>query len=542
MTQKKYFLITIIFLMLLITMTGCTNNEIELPPNNDVIFQAGRHLRDDVYYRQFNTYYTLSDNIEFHIREDIYDEATAKTLYNTFLTDYNTAQSFLFVDTEIKVYIVEGTITGEVFVNQNKLYCTIENINEKSYLTGLVAAYFNIVEPWKIEGASQYIFGNDIDVSSLVSYYNDEDNLHTLSLFAGYFNNAFSDDNTIDVAKLTAMSFSRFLLDQYDIETFLSCSFTASYRQEWLNSISVDKDYVMDYDMSWLNGAIYSQSEKYPFIITTDNRVYNLSPITQGTDLLETPLSIIKCLSDYQIGMSNILSYIEETAPINYPQILSIWQSKIRYYFDEDLIISHAKITENGIYIKYPRYLFHETIHILVPPSSGTKELWKAEGIAEYLSFFDGTVNDLENRAYMSITLDSEQFAGDNRIFFESVKEYYLSNESYPHGTNDINFSLYYESIAYVTLTQPQLQITISEIASMSIAERIFNLSGKRFFEYHGNNLTYPEACFFIKYLISNYGLDEVISFCISPDTVDVFLNITYENAFEDFMTSLEND
>jgi len=451
MKIKKCISILLVFIISLLSLAGCS-----------VSFRQGVHKRDEDYDRQFNTYYISKDNIEFNVEARIYDESTARDLYDTVLADYNTIQSFLPADTPIKVYVVENTITNEVFVNENNLYCTTTDIANRSYLYGLVSAYLGTMEPWKIYGIYNYIFGDKIDTSSLADYYNDEENMLTLSLFAAFFNTAFSDENTIDIAVKTATSFASYLVEEYGIQAILSCGFSNNYRQEWLNSISVNKNYEMPYDLSWLDQAVYSKSDSYPLVITVQNHIFKLSPLTNETDPMNTPQLVIKVLSDYQVGMTNILSYIEDNAPTQYDKILSRWEDKICYYFDNNIELSYARPYVKEIYILCPSALFHETIHILTHPLVGEYEIWKSEGMAEYLSYFDDTINDRENAAYFKLTADNEQFVGDNRIFIDMLREYYLSKEPCPQSPTDINCFLYCEAIAITTLTHPELKITIA--------------------------------------------------------------------------------
>jgi len=291
MKIKKHISIILVFIISLLSFAGCTDN-----------FRQGTHKRDDAYDRQFSTYYISNDKIEFNIEARIYDETTAKNLYNTVVSDYNIIQSFLSADTPIKVYVVKETITKNVFANENTLYCTIADIADRSYLYGLVSAYLGTTEPWKIYGICNYLYEDKIDTSSLTDYYSDEENMLTLSLFAGFFNTAFSNENTIDIAVKTAASFAVYLVEEYGTQTFLTCGFSNDYRHEWLNSISVNKDYNIPYDLSWLDEAIYSKSALYPLIITVQNHVYNLSPITSETDPMDTPQLVIKVLSDYQVS------------------------------------------------------------------------------------------------------------------------------------------------------------------------------------------------------------------------------------------------
>jgi len=440
MKIKKILCFVLSIVLVLLALTGCVANK-------EVSFQEGVHTRNDGYDRQFNTYYTSNDDFEFHIKSSVYDEETAKSLYNTVQADFNILKSYFSIDTQIKIYVEQSTLTKDVFVNENNFYCTIDDIENKAYLYGLVSAYLGITEPWKIYGICNYIYESEIDTSILTDYYNDEENMLTLSLFAGFFNIAFSDENTIDIAIKTAKSFVTYLIEQYGMDTFLSCDFSENYRQEWLNSISINKNYNIPYDLSWLNGAKYTKTDLYPLVINLQNRIYYLSPITSNRVSFDTPQSVIKALCDYQVGMANILSYIQANAPTQYANVLSNWESKITYYFYESSGKSHASTSTNEIFITQLRALFHESIHILVHPLVGQSEAWKGEGIAEYLSFLDGTINDLENIAYLYLTVDTEELVGDDLIFINMIREYYFSKAPYPQGPDDTNHALFYESI-----------------------------------------------------------------------------------------------
>lgn len=538
MSSKKYLVILIF--VLLCTLSSCSSS---------VVFENGKHERDDNYTSAFNTYYTICNNIEFNVEEKIFDQEFATNLYNKVLTDYHTINNSFGIESALKIFVVEATITGEIYSNKGELFCTAQAINNQSYRSSLISAYLKITEPWQITGAYEYVYGESIDNSSLLKeYYDNEDNLMTLSLFAAYFNNGFSDENTIAFADRTAISFTKYLINQYDVETFLSCENSVYYRQQWLNIIGVNKNYDMPYNLDWLDGALYSHSNEYPLIIITNNRIYNLSPISESisstgyilTDSFDTPELIIKRISDYNSSILDVLSYIRDNAPVNYPQILSIWESTIYYYFDDGFSHSYAVPLQKEVYLKETGDFLHETIHILIPEVTGEKQIWKTEGIAEYFYCLSNVLTARKIRSYQSLILDSEVFDGDNRLFLESVQNYYLLNKPYPLSSEDFDYALFYEAIAVTTLTQSELNITNTPVAVLSVADwrNISVYQG-----YPGNNLTYPEAFLLAKYITDIYGLDLMISLCLnsSPYSFEQTLNITYDEISANFMASVLN-
>jgi len=265
-----------------------------------------------------------------------------------------------------------------------------------------------------------------------------------------------------------------------------------------------------------------------------------LSPISSYVDSFDTPQSVIKALCDYQVGMSNILSYIQANAPMQYANVLSNWESKISYYFYESSGKSHAFSSTNEIFITQLNAVFHETIHILVHPLVGQGEAWKGEGIAEYLSFLDGTINKLEYIAYSYLTADTEGLEGNDLIFVNMIREYYFSKAPYPQGLDDTDYSLFYKAGATITLTNPELanselKITISRLFTESFKESRDYLNDD-----FGNDLTYPKAYLFTKYLIDMYDLDTMLSCCFNEQTFEEAFGKTKEEAFADFMATLK--
>jgi len=538
---KKYTFLT---LLLLFSLFGCfedTTVETTMATTSlpEITFQTGRHIADESYYDTFNLYYYETDFIKFYVQSNVFDLASAITLFEKVEDDYNAVRLVFNIQPVIIIYVVDELGPTGILGTNGEVFCLVDDITGGSFRSVFVSQFLGgMTEPWKMIGASELVFGLIPEEQMLLTYYSSNENIMTLSLFAGYFYEAFSDIDTLQMAQLTAISFTQYLISHYGTEVFLSCQLNDEYRQEWLSSIGSDLQYHFDYNLSFLDGAIYSSSESYPLIIKTEHKDYYLSVMEKT---LDSPEKIMEMFSNFGVGMESVLSSIETNSIQYYAQITSAWNSNvISYYFNEDLPTSYADTFHRSIYLQSPMSIIHETIHMLIPIEVGNPQIWQYEGISTFFSFF-GNQNscDLEPY-YLYLTLDSQLLSGDDKVFLEELQNYYLQQEPMPFTLDDFNYQVFYEAMAVVPIVNPDINITEPKIALYSISMWRYELFHSIIANDQGNDLTYPQAYLFTEYMIETYGLDTFLSYCLTPlTTFDEIFGISFENAFIDFSSSL---
>ncbi len=496
-------------------------------------------------YGSINAVSLKRGSITLYVEDKVFDtKKQTEQAYGIIKDDYDLLKAAFGLKTKIKVYVLAKEHVlgsrGGIYMN-GALYCTYDALINGDYLPFLSGAYLKTSQPWKQLGAYGYVFGREDDqASALRSYYQNEQNLLALSLFAAYFNESFADYQEIEYAESTAVALSRFIIDNYGKNEFLSAGLT-DFRQEWLDSLGVNATFAVDYDLCWLEDAEYSEKWlSYPLVISTENRAYNLSPISTEYGYhefgLDTPALVLRHLCTYKEQMDAIMNYIRQNAPQSYKAILKRG-NKIEYYISEREIMTGSVIEDNTVYLKEIGELIHETMHVITSVKDHYAGAWLSEGIAEYFSrFIVRSETEFDKRLYL--TLDSS-LADDVLLDFrQKCNQYYTEKGGKATSYEVFDRALYEEAVAYATFTHPEYKNTLSgfSFGTASVADRTNRpISG-----YEGNDLTYPEAYLFTKYLINEYGLDTVLSVLLSDSySFEKAFGKTYGNAMNEFKLSL---
>ena len=464
-------------------------------------------------------------------------------LFDVIEKDYQTLESALNLKSDVKVAI----ISDEYILSSNNgfiyhdgiVLCNLGAFENGKYKTALTGAYMKTTETWKQVAATHYYFnkGASVDISKLKDYYAQNEDDLLLTLFQGYFNASFASDEVIDIANMTAVSLGKYIIDNYSFDDFLNASLT-DYRCEWLSQNGINTSFDVPFDLSWLSGAVYSQKLlQYPLVIETKNRVYYLDSFhaERNSATFDHPRAVIEHLSNGNAGVNKVLEYIKSNATKNTSDtIQKNAEAKIEYYISSDEIGTEADVNNKKVYLKDPSEFVHETAHILTLNNNRVDGAWLAEGIAEYLSReISGVTSDVDYRMYHSFV--ASDVTVDLKSFVEDVKTQYKSSGGSFDSFDVFEFYLLEQSIAYVTLTKPEYKHKIKfPYATTSVKDLRYSSSGDK-----GNNLTYPESYLFVKYLINEYGLNNVLNCCLTYDLEQSF-NETYDVLYSNFIKAIQ--
>lgn len=464
-------------------------------------------------------------------------------LFDVIEKDYQTLESALNLKSDVKVAI----ISDEYILSSNNgfiyhdgiVLCNLGAFENGKYKTALTGAYMKTTETWKQVAATHYYFNDEIsvDISKLKDHYAQNEDDLLLTLFQGYFNASFASDEVIDIADMTAVGLGKYIIDNYSFDDFLNASLT-DYRCEWLSQNGINTSFDVPFDLSWLSGAVYSQKLlQYPLVIETKNRVYYLDSFhsERSSATFDHPRAVIEHLSNGNAGVNKVLEHINSNATKNTSDtILKNADAKIEYYISSDEIGTEADVNNKKVYLKDPSEFVHETAHILTMNNNRVDGAWLAEGIAEYLSReISGVTSDVDYRMYHSFV--ASDVTVDLKSFVEDVKTQYKSSGGSLDSFDVFEFYLLEQSIAYVTLTKPEYKHKIKfPYATTSVKDLRYSSSGDK-----GNNLTYPESYLFVKYLINEYGLNNVLNCCLTYDLEQSF-NETYDVLYSNFIKAIQ--
>lgn len=529
--NKVFILLSLIMLIIFSggLLSACSNNS----------YVEGSYETVDG-YGNITANVLTKNNITLHMENKVEtSKEVIDEIFATIETDYNTLQSVWNRKTKIKIYIIEDTyilgVNHGAYINGN-IICNIDVINDGSYKLFLTAAYLNTTETWKQYAACQYAFSfSDIEDIDFKDYYADNANLLSLTLFTAYFNENFSDKDTISIAKQTAYSFGNFVLTNYDLKKFLAADLL-QYRQEWLDSIQCNQCFDIPYDLSWLDGAQYSQKLfQYPIVITTSNRTYYLDNFynARPTASFDTAERVLCHLSQGYSESLKILEHIRINAPKNYSSVSKKFKSKIEYFISDRELRTQCDMDRSTIYLLDPSEYIHETIHIISLSENPTDAAWLCEGIAEYFARSVSTqLADINYRFYESFSLTN--LSGKLKEFVDAVNAKYINMGGNYSDIETFDFAILEEAIGITTLTFPQYK---SQITFPYATNSIYYTYSKASYT-DENKLTYPEAFAFTKYLIDTYGLDKVLQCCSSYNFEKIF-GKSFNDVFSKFYAEI---
>lgn len=525
MRKRLIWIICLSLLFCLIVFSACSNDK-------SYKTNVQEYIPD---YKNTTCNILKDKNIELHVENSVSNSKDEiSDLMNLMQDDYFTLTSVFNLGTQIKCYIIadEYILGNDKAVYQNDvLICNESAVKSGSYRKSFAGAYIQSTEYWKQYGAYGYAFNCKYSNEELKEYYASDKDLE-LTLFSAYFIGAFN--NNTDNAIKTAYSFSNFVISTYGYKNFINANLT-DYKTEYLSFLGVNRDFNIPFDLSWLDGAIYSQKFlSYPLVISTANRVYNLDAFSskRETASFDTPERVLYHLSAGNAECGKILNYIKSNAPDSFDLVNQKYSDNLEYFISDREIKTCCDVNNRKIYLLDPSEYVHETIHAVTLKSNPTDEAWIGEGVAEYLSrYVSKHISDIDNRFYLSFT--DKTLTGDIADFVNTVNTLFEKNGGKFDTLSEFDFALIEKCIGETTLKDSGYKSRIKfPYATNAICE-IYSCTSK-----DGNVLTYPEAYAFTCYLIEKYGFSNVLKCCINYNFDGVF-GSNYNIVMDEFMKSI---
>ena len=503
-------------------------------------FSSGCYTGDD--YKSFQTKYinflkTMCRNNHWQLvnvgRNHYCFSAFIKSAENKCVYVSISDVRYLSARRKTKRTIADEYILGnDKAVYQNEvLICNESAVKSGGYRKAFAGAYIQSTEYWKQYGAYAHAFNCEYSNEEIKEHYANDKDLE-LTLFSAYFIDDFN-DNTDNAIK-TAYSFSNFVISTYGYKNFINANLT-DYRTEYLSFLGINREFNIPFDLSWLDGAIYSQKFlSYPLVISTANRVYNLDAFSskRETASFDTPERVLYHLSAGNAECSKILNYIKMNATDSYNFVNQRYSDSLEYFISDSEIKTCCDVNNRKIYLHDPSEYVHETIHAVTLKSNPTDEAWIGEGVAEYLSrYVSKHISDINNRFYLSFT--DKTLTGGIADFVNTVNTRYQNNGSTFDTLSEFDFALIEKCIGEITLKDSSYKSRITFPYATNAICKIYSCTSKG-----GNVLTYPEAYAFTYYLIEKYGFNNVLNCCINYNFDGVF-GSNYNIVMDEFMKSI---
>jgi hypothetical protein len=530
----KRLMMAALLLLLVLFCSACAGNEPEI--------QDGAHPRESQYRAEFETKDHDFDGWSLHIQEDLFDAELANTISEQIESDFDVLKGAAGTAVqEITIYIVDETINGKPQVVDQELFCTREDIASGTYRQFFIQAALGVTCDWESFGLTQYLYEasgmESIDQAALEEYYSDASHLATLSLNPAYFSSAFSDAETIQIAQDTATALVGYIIETSSLQELLTMDDFSTSRQAWLNAIGVTDsiaDLYLDTDQMQVE---YSAS--YPFILKYENFTFYFEP----TDWLTDADAVYHFLRDLFRGYDQMLTTIQTDEPEAYEMISENVKLPISIYFANSDTGNSETYSGQKIILTSSLDVWHEIGHIWSP--RWTDAYWASEGVADLFSEFSGCeLISYEESSFLIDFLRDESYAKQyskmEQQFRNEVLAYCAVDDFNLNDGDEWNFSTLKEIMGAVTLVHPEIQTEIT-VASWSVLET--NGGQKTENErdlIDPNNMTYPEALVFVKYLSEEYGLERVISIVQEGTSFETAFGVDYETALQACIDALK--
>lgn len=475
------------------------------------------------------------------VQKDIYEEARAQASWDTIMADLQALSSATEITLDdfkpITIYLVKGTPTG-VERYENRLYCTMTDVESGAYRVALISAALGTEEYWKAYGVASYLRGDKADEARLKAAYEQAYSLDGLSLFISYFNETFASEEEIHLAEQTAMAVARYVLENHGGKALVEED-CINYRQEWLTSLGIDRVYDDPLYVD-LQDYRFSSSTQYPLIATNSHEhAFYILPLRD----IQTAEDVRHFLYDAAAGTKAILAFVKEQAPEFYETINNFYKGKLNIYCNTERT-SRADYYQRAVWLQTGSAYPHEIGHILIPPPSDhySESSWHYQGICDYFSEILCPTYSQMNRYLNALSLygetgdaegEGKSTNADYRKFMARVTEIYLNNAELPSSIEELDKRLFLQSQALVPMRYPD------EVGGCVLSWPHYMAWGGK--NVQGNELTSLQGCSFAMYLIDQYSLSAYLRYC-GKISFDEAFGISYEQAKADWLDALMSE
>ena len=534
--KKGLFCVSII--ILLAGLAGCAAS--------GAVFQEGNHDREAGYEAVFKTRCAERQGLTVHVKNNIFQEEEAVALFDRISGDYETIRKTTEgAQGEVTVYIVENTLSGIPQTIENKVFCTLSDVESGAYRECLTGACFRAESIWKRIGLAALFFdegkNGEEEKEALREFYKQPEHYSVLSMHPIYFTEAYAKDGLVQTACATAYALTKYMTDEIGLEEFIKAEELTEYCRGWLEELGLEVSGELPDDR--FQGIKCSRSDKYPVIMEYGNNTFCLQPV----DWLQAADEVYCFFRDLTEGYEQLLNSIESEYPEVSLMLKDALNTPMWFYFqDSDVDLSHA--TEDmQVHLNKFEAVFHEMFHNVIPVLDWEYH-WYYEGLVTFLTH--KTYNyylkeEKKEKFFQALTKGKiyEEVSEQDKKFFDCTAEIYESYTSLPDCASELDSFVWYQSIGRVKLLHPELTTELAAV-SISVAERALRskldkddprLQG-------GNGLSYPEAMIYIEYLAKQYGLDTVVSVALGEETFSEAFHGDFETILARVIASLTDE
>lgn len=505
---------------------------------SEALFSPGETHTSTLDFRQyFETISATQGACTMSIRQDIYQEDQAQKLWKIVQYDLQALSSLVEMEAEqfepFTIFVVQETFLG-VERYDDRLYCTAGDIESGAYRQALTGVALGIEEYWKTLGLQNCLLDTSVDIVQLKAAYEQASDLDRLSMFISYFTEPFASAEESALAQQTATAITRYILEHYGIDALVGKDDIA-YKQEWLQSIGVDRIYSDPYAQV-LQDYRFTKANGYALVaITSLNHRFYLQPVED----MQTARDVRIFLYEAAAYSQSLLDLFQEEAPDYYKTVKSRWEGQLNIFCNTGGG-SYVQPTARKVKLQLSYAYMHELTHILHPTPKNIRyatEILPYEGLCEYVSslfpFYSNTRMCYEDvlckyQHTGDAAGEGKSSNADNRKYWARVTEIYLANAEMPASIEEMDMALF---------------IHAQVLAPMRYAEELKNsvwsypldrLDSSGFTSFQAGNFT--------GYLIRQSSLNTYLDYCAGVKTFEQAFGLSFEEAKENWYTYVEKD
>lgn len=505
---------------------------------SEALFSPGETHTSTLDFRQyFETISATQGACTMSIRQDIYQEDQAQKLWKIVQYDLQALSSLVEMEAEqfepFTIFVVQETFLG-VERYDDRLYCTAGDIESGAYRQALTGVALGIEEYWKTLGLQNCLLDTSVDIVQLKAAYEQASDLDRLSMFISYFTEPFASAEESALAQQTATAITRYILEHYGIDALVGKDDIA-YKQEWLQSIGVDRIYSDPYAQV-LQDYRFTKANGYALVaITSLNHRFYLQPVED----MQTARDVRIFLYEAAAYSQSLLDLFQEEAPDYYKIVKSRWEGQLNIFCNTGGG-SYVQPTARKVKLQLSYAYMHELTHILHPTPKNIRyatEILPYEGLCEYVSslfpFYSNTRMCYEDvlckyQHTGDAAGEGKSSNADNRKYWARVTEIYLANAEMPASIEEMDMALF---------------IHAQVLAPMRYAEELKNsvwsypldrLDSSGFTSFQAGNFT--------GYLIRQSSLNTYLDYCAGVKTFEQAFGLSFEKAKENWYTYVEKD
>lgn len=484
---------------------------------SEALFSPGETHTSTLDFRQyFETISATQGACTMSIHQDIYQEDQAQKLWKIVQYDLQALSSLVEMEAEqfepFTIFVVQETFLG-VERYDDRLYCTAGDIESGAYRQALTGVALGIEEYWKTLGLQNCLLDTSVDIAQLKTAYEQASDLDRLSMFISYFTEPFASAEESALAQQTATAITRYILEHYGIDALVGKDDIA-YKQEWLQSIGVDRIYSDPYAQV-LQDYRFTKANGYALVaITSLNHRFYLQPVED----MQTARDVRIFLYEAAAYSQSLLDLFREEAPDYYKTVKSRWEGQLNIFCNTGGG-SYVQPTARKVKLQLSYAYMHELTHILHPTPKNIRyatEILPYEGLCEYVSslfpFYSNTRMCYEDvlckyQHTGDAAGEGKSSNADNRKYWARVTEIYLANAEMPASIEEMDMALF---------------IHAQVLAPMRYAEELKNsIWSSPLLRLDSDGFTSFQAGSFTGYLIRQSSLNTYLDYCAGIKTFE---------------------